>query len=280
MTNSKIKERIFIVGCPRSGTTLLQRLISNHYDVASFPETNLFLCLTSPNSRRGSLGIASQGARKAFLTFIAEVNHPEMERFLSPFIFSVRQYATVFIKTLDTIALLRDKSCWIEKTPYHLRRVDVIEKFVNRAKFIHIVRNGEDVIASLYDVTHKYPETWGGAKDIDRCLNEWLNDVKLSLFYASRSNHLIVKYEHLLSDSKTTIKRICEFIGIDYSDYLLETQTSSDNKIIKSKEVWKSNVLSPITDTRNNKFLSLFKLKEQNYILKKISTINLDLEML
>ena len=38
----KIKDRIFIVGCPRSGTTLLQSLLAAHPQIHSFPETHFF----------------------------------------------------------------------------------------------------------------------------------------------------------------------------------------------------------------------------------------------
>ncbi|MEO1299821.1 MAG: sulfotransferase, partial [Cyanobacteria bacterium J06636_16] len=276
MMNLAIKGRIFLVGCPRSGTTLLQSLVAGHPDVASFPESNLFHCLTSPDSRRGKLGIASKGARKAFIKFLAEINQPDMTRFLPPYALSLQQYATAFTQTLDTLALQQQKSWWLEKTPYHLRRIDIIEKFVSDPKFVHIVRNGEDVVASLYEVTHHHPDIWGGAKDIDQCLSEWRRDIHLSAHYASRGNHAIVRYEHLLQNPASVLQKVCRFIGLSYSDELLERRSLTTNKIVKRREVWKDDVAKPIQSNHSKKFRSLFSSDEQQYILTKVSETNLD----
>jgi hypothetical protein len=46
----KIKGRFFLVGCPRSGTTLLQSLIVAHSQIASFPESKFFQRVVIPNS--------------------------------------------------------------------------------------------------------------------------------------------------------------------------------------------------------------------------------------
>ena len=265
-----------MVGCPRSGTTLLQSLIASHSAVASFPESNLFLCLTAPESRRGKLGIAAKGARRAFLKFLSEIEHSEMQSLLPPYAFSLKQYANSFIKTLDTLAIQQGKNWWLEKTPYHLRRVDVIEKLVQNPKFIHILRNGEDVVASLYEVTHKYPGTWGGAKDIDQCLSEWIRDIKLTACYASKPNHTIVRYEKLLADPKSTLDKVCQFIGITYSDELIEERALAADKIVKSREVWKGGVAQPLRPANSQKFLNTFNEKEQRYILEKISHIDLN----
>ena len=57
--------------------------------------------------------------------------------------------------------MAQGKTIWLEKSPDHLRYIDQIEKLVDEAKFIHILRNGFDNIASIYDLAGKYPETWG-----------------------------------------------------------------------------------------------------------------------
>jgi hypothetical protein len=66
-------------------------------------------------------------------------------------------YTKAFIKILDEITLENGKSSWLEKTPEHLGQINYIERWVQRAKFIHIIRNGDDVVASLYEVAQKYP---------------------------------------------------------------------------------------------------------------------------
>ena len=64
------KQRIFLVGCPRSGTTLLQSLLAAHPDITSFPESHFFRHLI--DNRRWlhrTFGIASKRARTRKIKF-------------------------------------------------------------------------------------------------------------------------------------------------------------------------------------------------------------------
>ena len=100
-----IQGRIFVVGCPRSGTTLLQSLIAVHPDVASFPESKFFVRLVYPQSYRTKLGltkigIAAHSARHNLEEFVADigVEKAELAKFLSPNAIFMKQYARAFTK--------------------------------------------------------------------------------------------------------------------------------------------------------------------------------------
>ena len=56
--------RAFLIGCPRSGTTLLQSLLFSHPDVISFPETFFFVHACNPTGTLHDLGLGSVGARR------------------------------------------------------------------------------------------------------------------------------------------------------------------------------------------------------------------------
>ena len=107
------------------------------------------------------LGIASRRARPRWDQFLEEVGHGEMKYKLPRVAICTRQFSRALVEVLDTLTLSQGKEVWIEKTPGHLRFVDQIEKLVSGAKFVHMVRNGEDVVASLYDIGKRYPELWG-----------------------------------------------------------------------------------------------------------------------
>lgn len=87
-----IQARLFLVGCPRTGTTLIQSLLAAHSQIASFPESHLLL--------------AGGGTRWG-------------------------------------------QTIWLEKTPLHLLYIKQFEQFIPGVKFIHLLRNGADVVASL-----------------------------------------------------------------------------------------------------------------------------------
>ena len=78
----RIKERIFLVGCPRSGTTLLQSLLAANSKVLSFPETHFFGHLFYSRKLLSILGIANWRARLRWVQFLKEIGHQESMPFL------------------------------------------------------------------------------------------------------------------------------------------------------------------------------------------------------
>ena len=54
-------------------------------------------------------------------------------------------------------AAAHDCSTWVEKTPNHLMYIDDIASYVPEARFVHVLRNGEDVVASIVDADLSQP---------------------------------------------------------------------------------------------------------------------------
>lgn len=270
----EIQSRIFLVGCPRSGTTLLQSLISAHPQIASFPESKFFNALVSPGSRRSRLNLPTVKARKTFDDFLEEVGCSDMKKTLSKTAFLVPEYANAFVRVLDLLAQKQAKTCWIEKTPSHVQRINCIEKLVSEAKFVHIVREGEDVVASLYEVTRKYPEVWKGARSIDQCLRRWSNDVQISLHHQHRDNHFLVRYEDLVEDTEAVLMEICSFCGVQFYESMLKDYAANSDQIVRSREKWKMSVSRSIENKKRKKFTKLFDEEDQKYIVEQVAKVN------
>lgn len=273
---TQIKGRIFLVGCPRSGTTLLQSLLGAHPQVASFPESRFFrdLLINRGPWRRG-LMLASQKARPRFNQFFHEIDHDEMQKFLPRTALFTPQYTQAFIEVLDTLTKQQGKSFWLEKTPAHLHRVGYIEKWVPDPKFIHILRNGADVVASLYEVTQQYPEAWG-AWDLDRCIRQWIKDAQISRNHLHKPNHTIVRYEWLVEDPRTVLTELCEFIGVTFNEIMLQGYTAVAKQVALRWELWKASVGESIQATGSKKFYKLFNEEQRQYILERLSEVNID----
>lgn len=265
-------KRFFIVGCPRSGTTLLQSFLASHSQIESFPESHFFTHLVG---RRASyqklLHLASRQAKPRFYNFLAELNPPEL-RFRLPFntIF-IGQYIHAFVKVLDAIALSKGQDCWLEKTPDHVLFTDMIEAYIPEAKFIHIMRDGVDVIASLYDVTQKYPDQWDGPWTLDQCINKWIRCTTASLKKIEHPNHYFVPYEQLVQDPKSVITEISHFIELPIDYDQLQAQRLEKQGIILERESWKSMSNKPLyTGQKWKKFKSLFNQEQQDQVLEKL----------
>lgn len=271
-----IKERIFLVGCPRSGTTLLQSIIATHPEIASFPESHFFSKLFSNRSSwEQRLGLGAQDIQPCIDDFLQAVNHKGLKaKFPQKYGFAF-QYANAFQAVLDEISNSQRKKMWLEKTPKHLHYINEIEKWIQGAKFIHIIRQGQDVVASLYDVTHKHPNLWDGKRSIDKCLDRWIKDITISHQYMDKPNHLILSYEKIISHCESVLGSLEGFLGIPFSQTSLSQRTTFAQTIISKNESWKNSVNQPIQNKGSEKFYKTFSKEERLKILDRLSTIDI-----
>lgn len=266
--------RIFVVGSPRSGTTLLQCLVASHSQVFSLPETSFFADLVSWQRRHRLLGIASPKQRHWYCKLLALVEPPPTVHPPQRPVF-VRQYATAFIDLLDGLARHHGKTAWVEKTPRHIERIDVIEKYVPRVQFLHILRNGPDNIASHCDVIRRYPDRWHADFDLDYCIRQWIDHARMTLKHGRKPNHLVVGYRQMVENTQEVLVRVCDFVGLPYEERMLRDYADQSERVTKEFEQWKSGVKQAIHNRDGTKFYEIFSEQEQQHILKCVSAVDL-----
>jgi hypothetical protein len=270
-------KRLFLVGCPRSGTTLLQSLLAAHSQVASFPESHFYNTMTTSRFGLHRLGLASPRTRKKFSDFLQLIGHPEMRGYRPVLALSRRQYSRAFIAVLDAVARQQNKRVWLEKTPRHLHHIDDISALIPESQFIHLIRNGEDVVASLYEVVNQHPERWPSIPpgNVMRCVERWVQSIALSRRYVGQSNHVMVRYEHLVEAPDEVIKRLCQCIGIPYEAQMLERYSDHATPLVLPFETWKQSVQRAIGKGRARKFDQLFNEAQKRYISMQVARIDL-----
>ena len=266
--------RFFLVGCARSGTTLLQSLLASHSQIASFPESSFFNHLFAHSEpKRKLLGLVSGRAKPRLATFFKESGY--VVRSPSQLTLFPSQLTHYFANTLDYLTLQQGKTVWIEKTPSHLYHLDFIERHIRQPKFIHIIRDGKDTVASLYDVRKKYPKQWPTEPaSVELSVNRWLKDVTISLKYIDRPNHFIVRYESLVANPKAVLKSLCKFVEVDFLPDMLSDYVETAQLVSLAREPWKAGVAAPIRNANATKFYCLFSQAEQAYILEQTSAID------
>ncbi|NJM96624.1 MAG: sulfotransferase [Phormidesmis sp. RL_2_1] len=268
-------KRFFLVGCARSGTTLLQSLLASHPDIISFPESNFFNHLF-PHSepKRNRLGLISRRAKPRLAEFLQESGYSGHRP--SPLALFPSQLTAHFSKTLDQLAAQQNKKIWIEKTPTHIYHLDYISQHISQPRFIHIIRAGKDAVASLYDVRQKYPKQWANEPaSIELSIDRWLKDVSLSLQYVNSPHHHLVSYEALVANPQPTLERLCQFMDVHFTPTMLNSYASTAQQVSLAREPWKAGVASPIRSANSTKFYSLFDGQQQEYILRRTAAIDL-----
>ncbi|MCB0064991.1 MAG: sulfotransferase [Caldilineaceae bacterium] len=264
-----IQARLFLVGCPRSGTTLLQSMLAAHSAIASFPESH-FLLIAS-RSRRArwmrKIGLVAPEMRQHLRQFLHEVGHPEL---LPPMTYRLQPFIRQFAHILDQLTVVQGKSIWLEKTPGHLYYINDFANAIPNARFIHLIRNGADVVASLYEVTNQYPAQWGHGYTIEQCVKMWNRTVRLSMGYVGNTNHHIVRYEQLLAQPEAVLGDLCRFIGVPFETTMRVAHHNVAPQLIAPYESWKSNALAPLHMAEQGKFTCLFTPEQQRAIAAQL----------
>jgi len=270
-SRAHIERRLFLVGCPRSGTTLLQSMLAAHPRIASFPETHFF---ERVSPRFAAVGMASprRRDRKRLLQFLTEVGHPEMKNLIPRYAVTLRRSVGALVEVLDALTLAQGGTVWVEKTPGHLHYIDLIKAHIPDARIIHLVRNGEDVVASLYEVSTKHPEVWGTPATLEECIARWTGDLKLTQRYIHKPQHTLVRYEQLLDRPRSVLTSLCKFIGVEFDPGMLSEHSSVVQRLVIEGETWKDSARAdglhrPVV----RKFDQIFDQEQQAYIRARMA---------
>lgn len=207
---------IFILGCPRSGTTLLARLISdllNYSIVESHFVTKYFHLL----KKYGDLN-QKNNFKRLFNDILRERPVQEWEITVD----IEKAYKEIKSRTLeditDYISTVRankfGKQFWGDKTPHYLIDLDVLIRLFPTAKFIRIIRDGRDVSLSLMQ------KKWG-PNNVYACAKSWViyNTKHDTLFNQLKEEDKLIDilYEKLLVSPKSIMSKLMTFLNVSVS---------------------------------------------------------------
>lgn len=276
---SEIRRRLFVVGCPRSGTTLLQSFLGAHPAIQAFPETAVFarLLIASPRpDRAASEASRVNAARERATAFFRSVGRRDLGEWLARLDGdSATGFARAFVSALDALALDRGKIAWTEKTPRHLLVVPDIRNLVPEARFLVILREGEQNVASLYQAARDHPNVWWpqGRSDLDEAINRWNTFLNHAQALRGAIDVRIVRYERLVSETKATLEQICAFAELPYSPEMVERRSEAAREVVTAIEPWKAGVLGPLR-ADDDKFERVFSAEQRAYIQARLQPID------
>lgn len=132
---------------------------------------------------------------------------------------------------------------WVEKTPDHIQHLDLIRKHFPSSPVIRIVRDPRDVALSLVKVP------WG-AKTYFEAIEYWKGlDDKSKFFFEQDPNSYTMRYEDLILSPEIELRKLCQFIGEDFEESMLDTSTTG--KQVNSRNVpWKNKTTEPVDQSR------------------------------
>ena len=269
-----VDSRIFIVGCSRSGTTLLQTLIASHPHVTTFPETHFFWKTVGRNYLRKlviSTGLSTMGEMHVLSAILDKMELSHLAGNIPRQPLKYQKSVEIYLSLLDEVTVSREnKRVWVEKTPKHIFDIFWIQKYVPKAKIVHIVRDGREVVSSIVKRSREYPVKFRG-QGIRYATSLWNKTIQISQNYMHEKDNFVLKYEDLVGDTEGVMTKVGDFLNLDYSHANFEKREGVYSKSVKRSEPWKTNVTSGINN-RNSKFDKIFTDKEKKYIYKKLIT--------
>lgn len=215
---------IFILGMPRSGTTLVENILSRSQLIETTGENsyilrnifNIFPMIKKNNldPENYSLKLNSEFIQKYF-------------KFLSP-----------------------KKKIITDKTPLNFLILGIIKILIPNSKIIYCKRNTNDNITSIFQTffhsyAHEYSYDLNSLKDYYELHNEaivYWNSEKIDFF--------TLNYEKLVSNNEKNIKKLCSFLEIDFSKKMLQPHLSKRNVYTASS----FQVRQPINSSSVNKW--------------------------
>ncbi|MEM1248294.1 MAG: sulfotransferase [Acidobacteriota bacterium] len=251
-----IERRLFLVGVPRSGTTLLQSLLAAHSEITSFTESHLLsrhfslLPIVGRPVLRSDLGARVRGflRENGLEVEQAEAWAESFDR-LGGLGRELRTEAALreVVALFDRLCRERGSRTWLEKTPRHLRFVpateDALDPDLRRTvETIHLVRRPLETVASLHLAARDWPEPYS----LEECVARWDEDVAFTLEQLDRPRQHLVLYEELCERPEATLRSLLDALGLAWQSALLEEFASQAKGLVLAEESWKDDVARPL----------------------------------
>lgn len=243
----RIKNPVFVVGCPRSGTTILGQILAETPDFLYLNEPRYIWCHVNP---RLDIWAYRNPIKQGVLYWDSDdLNHQDTASLARWF------HLELFVRRRRRL---------IEKMPEHVFRMRWLSAMFPKAKFIHVIRNGRDVALSLaealtrwfprgywessrhYGIFRDYaaqrPGLWRKlgyiterADNYPRALFVWLcsaTEGRNAGYELGPEKYMEVRYEALVSDAEHELRRVFDFLNehwvsvvSEYADRVLRTDS-------------------------------------------------------
>lgn len=210
---------LFLVGCGRSGTTMLRGMLNAHPELAIPPESHFIPALWRVRGRFERGGTLDTRRMARAITRSSRFTQWEVPReLLERRIASARGggFVEVVSAAFMAYADAHGKVRWGDKTPNYALDVALLAHIFPDARFVHLVRDGRDVALSLVEVPwwpwrlSEAAEVWARWAGCARADGRALGD-----------RYIEIRYERLVAEPERVLREVCTFAGLGYRPSML-----------------------------------------------------------
>lgn len=242
---------IFLVGCPRSGTTLLSTMLHAHPRLAFPPETRFLLPAYEARDAFGDLSVRANRVRLAQRITGRGSRFRDLGLDRKTVVAAIADgpptLGSAFAIVWREFARSRGKVRWGEKRPAYWRHMDVVSLLFPDAQFVHLVRDPRACVASLLRVHW----TQGGVEDAAAV---WVLAEREIHRFSDRSGpdmYHALRYEDLLADPARALRGLCRFLGEEFDPAMLDYQEAAHD-IVPDRKTWHDNTKGTLDPSRTD----------------------------
>ncbi len=223
---------LFVVGCGRSGSTLLRLMLDAHPALAVPGESHFI-----PQLWRDFGGSRPVDAEAIAVALVSTTHFGHWKVDPRAVLDRVAQlqapsFADVVEAAFMANADAHGKTGWGDKTPIYVRSIPLLASLWPDSRFVHLIRDGRDVALS-YMSLHWGPSTvWAAAR-------KWRGDVEAGIRDGQplgTSRYLEVRYESLVTDVRASLQEICDFASLGLDEGMIERTKREGHETLAPEE--------------------------------------------
>ncbi|MCB9838337.1 MAG: sulfotransferase [Phycisphaeraceae bacterium] len=228
VSSRKADQSVFIVGMPRSGTSLVEQIIASHPKAFGAGELSNIQRIVGKLTEREAEPIS-------FVTDLLPLSRPNIENASKHYLDRTREMAPGAERITD-------------KMPDNFRALGLIDRLLPGARVIHCTRDARDNCLSIFTLffigkengfAYDLADLGGFYADYWRLMKHWKEVLDIPI--------LEVAYEDMVADTESQSRRLIDFLGLEWDDRCLDfhktkrlTKTLSADQV--NKPIYKSSV--------------------------------------
>lgn len=257
---------LFIIGNPRSGTTLLRLIVNAHPHFCVPPECGFIQWLYASYKQWTVQWSQDKSKVDQFLIDLAncrkiETWHLHMDALKERIVATQPSSYAELCNTVLVQYTAQEKPTairWGDKNNYYIKHTDLLRHIFSEVRFLCIVRDGRDVACSYRELIKRadkssayYPNLPAGISEI---ADEWArnNQVIRNLITSDKASW--VRYEDLVQSPEHTIRQICSSLDIPFDQRMLAFHTEKAASEPKEMLAWKEKTQSAITSSQTQRY--------------------------
>ncbi|MCA9753159.1 MAG: sulfotransferase [Gemmatimonadetes bacterium] len=224
---------IFVVGAPRTGTTLVKEILNRHPRVHLFDEVHFFERVWDDRAAIGDLAspmsqsTAIQRVRDIVSRYGSDAEIAEIltvEEYRRRLMSEGRQYRNLFRILLETGAQRHGADCWGDSSPQDVLYLDRIFEWYPEARIVALIRDPRGYLSSCKNYFRRQVATYRERSNPLTQAMLWRTYMSAATEAAAgphASSVLMLRYEDLVSDPETWVRRLAEHVRVEFDPGML-----------------------------------------------------------